>query len=127
MCWSNKQSLTARSSTEAEIIGLSEGLNHALWARNMLNDLGVGLREMAIYQDNESCLHIMNNGRNNGQRTKHLDVRFFHAMECVKNGEIKLIYLPTADMVADFFTKPLSGELFYKLRNKIVRRIVSEK
>jgi hypothetical protein len=43
-CWNNKQSLVARSSTEAEIIGLAEGLTHALWARNMLSDLGVGLK-----------------------------------------------------------------------------------
>jgi hypothetical protein len=53
-CWTNKQSLVARSSTEAEIIGLAEGLTHVLWARNMLSDLGIGLKPMIIYQDNES-------------------------------------------------------------------------
>ena len=29
-------------------------------------------------------------------------------------------YCPTGDMVADFFTKPLQGSLFRKLRDKIM-------
>ena len=34
----------------------------------------------------------------------------------VKNGDIRIEYCPTGDMVADFFTKPLQGSLFRKLR-----------
>jgi hypothetical protein len=64
----------------------------------MLNDLGIGLKPMTIFQDNESCLHIMNNGRNTGQRTKHLDVRYFHAIDCVKKGEINLVHVSSGKM-----------------------------
>ena len=35
-------------------------------------------------------------------------------------GEIKIQYLPTEDMVADYFTKPLQGELFIKFRTASV-------
>ena len=34
--------------------------------------------------------------------------------------EIRIEYCPTGEMVADFFTKPLQGALFEKLRNKIM-------
>ena len=34
----------------------------------------------------------------------------------MKHGDIRIEYCPTGDMVADFFTKPLQGSLFQKLR-----------
>jgi hypothetical protein len=119
-CWTSKQKLVARSSTEAELIGLSEGLTHALWIRHCLKDMNAGHECMTIFQDNESSIHITKNGRNTGQRTRHLDVRYFHAIDCVKKGEIDVTYIPTQDMLADYFTKPLNGTLFYKHRERIV-------
>jgi hypothetical protein len=92
----------ARSSTEAEIVGLADGLNHALWSRLFLDDIGNGMKKMTIFQDNESTIHLMKNGRNNGQRTKHLNVRMFHAMECIEREEIELVYASTKDMIVDF-------------------------
>ena len=38
----------------------------------------------------------------------------------VKNGELKVEYCPTGEMLADFFTKPLQGKLFIKLQSQIL-------
>ena len=38
----------------------------------------------------------------------------------IEKGELELKYTPTADMVADFFTKPLQGALFLKMRDKLL-------
>ena len=38
----------------------------------------------------------------------------------MEKGEIKIHYLPTSDMIADVLTKPLQGELFRKLRDKLL-------
>jgi len=38
----------------------------------------------------------------------------------VKKGEITIDYCPTEDMLADYFTKPLQGSLFRRLRNTIM-------
>jgi ribonuclease HI len=122
-CWTSKQKLVARSSTEAEIIGLSEGLTHALWIRNLLGDIGLGHECISIYQDNRSAIHITKNGRNSGQRTKHLDVKLFHAIDCYKNGDIDVVYIPTEKMLADYFTKPLVGASFYELRENLVTEL----
>lgn len=37
----------------------------------------------------------------------------------MKKGDLHIEYCPTGDMVVDFFTKPLQGSTFHKLR-KIV-------
>ena len=38
----------------------------------------------------------------------------------IKNGEMRIEYCPTEEMVTDFFTKPLQGLLFQKLRGLIL-------
>ena len=38
----------------------------------------------------------------------------------VKGNEVKIVQCPTADMVADFYTKPLQGKLFTTHRNAIL-------
>ena len=38
-------------------------------------------------------------------------------MDC---NELKIEYLPTEEMVADVLTKPLQGDLFRRMRNKLL-------
>ena len=38
----------------------------------------------------------------------------------IKNGKVKIRYYPTKDMLGDFFTKPLQGSAFIKMRTKIL-------
>jgi hypothetical protein len=60
---------------------------------------------------------LAKNGRtSSGRRTRHIDIQYFFVTDRVKHGEIRIEYCPTRDMVADFFTKPLQGSLFQKLR-----------
>jgi hypothetical protein len=63
---------------------------------------------------------MVKNGAPTSDRTRHVNIRFFFAKDRADSGEIKLEYYPTADMVADRFTKPLQGELFRKLRRQLL-------
>ena len=36
------------------------------------------------------------------------------------SDELKIEYLPTEEMVADVLTKPLQGDLFRRMRNKLL-------
>jgi hypothetical protein len=38
----------------------------------------------------------------------------------MEKGEVEIAYLPTELMVADFFTKPLQGELFRRFRAELL-------
>ena len=40
--------------------------------------------------------------------------------DCITKKEDAIQYCPTKQMVADYFTKPLQGALFYKFRNQIL-------
>ena len=49
-----------------------------------------------------------------------MNIRFFFVKDRVASREIRIEYCPTKEMVADFFTKPLQGSQFYKLRDQIM-------
>jgi hypothetical protein len=74
-----------------------------------------------VYQDNQSAMLLEKNGRAlSGQRTQHIDIRYFFVTDWVKYGKLRIKYCPMGDMVVDFFTKPLQGSLFWKLRTIIL-------
>ena len=61
------------------------------------------------------------NGRAScSKRTKHIDQRYFFITDRIEKREISVEYCPTGDMLGDFFTKPLQGGLFRKLRAMIM-------
>lgn len=113
--WSSKQKLNTKSSTESEIVGLSDGLSHVIWMREMLLAQGYDLPPTKVHQDNQGVLSIMREGRSPKHRTKHLNIRHFFAKDRVESGDIVLCYCPTREMVADVLTKAVNGELFQYL------------
>ena len=50
----------------------------------------------------------------------HIDIRYFFVKDRVESGDLRIEHCPTLDMLADYFTKPLQGALFYKLRDRIM-------
>jgi hypothetical protein len=44
----------------------------------------------------------------------------FLVKDRVASCDVKIEYCPTEDMMVDFFTKPLQGALFLKMRNQIM-------
>jgi histone deacetylase 1/2 len=113
-----KQSITALSSTEAEYIGMSSALQEHIWTTTMLSELGINCEIGTMYEDNQSAIHIANAPRKRGN-SKHIDVRHHFIREQIKNGKIKLEYLPTDKMIGDAMTKPLSKNKFRQFRQAL--------
>ena len=113
---SAKQKIITRSSTEAELVGLSDALSQILWTREFIQHHGISVEPAIVYQDNKSTICLVNRGRSMSERTRHVKIRYFFISHYVEEGEIKVDYLPTQEMVADIMTKPLHGSLFMKFR-----------
>ena len=98
------------SSTEAEYVALSESSKVIVWLRRVLEELGIAQETTTVFEDNAGTFkwasaHIAEDFR----RSKHVDLRYHHVREQVREKTIKLVKVPTSGMVADFLTKPLSS------------------
>ena len=96
-------------------------LGAVLWTKLFLEAQGYKSKDTIIYRDNESAILLEKNGRrSNSQCTKHINIQYFFVTDRIANGEIKIEYCPTNDMIADYFSKLLQGTQFVKLGDEIV-------
>ena len=118
---SSKQKLNSKSSTETELIGLSDYLSQVLWVRNFLRAQGYDeLKPAVIFQDNKSTITMASKGKHIGESTRHIDIRYFFIKHYLESKEVNIEYLPTESMIADILTKPLQGSMFKTLRAKLL-------
>ena len=96
-----------RSSTEAEISAVNEIVSELLWCRDILEELGYQQHKMPIFEDNQSCITMMQQEpRSFHSKSRHVRVkRAFFRQEHAKRT-VCLHYCPTSDMLADLLTKP---------------------
>ena len=117
----SKQKINTKSSTEAELVGASDYLSNTIWVQNFMSAQGYPIKQSYFAQDNESAIKLERNGRTSaGQRSRHIDIRYFWITDRLKTDNITLHHCPTEAMLADFLTKPLQGALFRKFRDAIL-------
>jgi hypothetical protein len=117
---STRQKLNTISSTEAELVGVSDMLPQALWTRDWIISQGYEIGPLVVLQDNTSTISLSTKGPSNKERTRHIAIRYYWVKDRVLAGEVEVKHLGTSDMIADFLSKPLQGELFRKLRRLLL-------
>ena len=116
-----KQKSVALSSCEAEIMAASEAAKEAIYLKRFLEQFG--LQEpgdpVALACDNQAAINLSYNPEHH-KRVKHIERRHFFIREKVEENLIEVPYVRTIDNLADFFTKPLSGDVFFSMRDQIM-------
>jgi hypothetical protein len=128
---STKQKITTRSSTESELVGVDDTITFIEWISLFMkcqvkdypdsDPLKLLGTKVLAQQDNTSTIKLARNGsRSCGQRTRHINIRYFYITDKINDGTVVMSYCPTKEMVSDYFTKPLQGSLFRLHRNAIM-------
>ena len=124
---SKKQKLVARSSTEAELVSLSEASEEVLWCRRILEELGFPQEHATVVeQDNMSTMTIAKKGPGRSSRTKAIDTRYYWITEHIEEGNIVLEHMPSNFMLADALTKPVPRPKFLEWRKQILNHNIGE-
>ena len=120
---STKQKSVASSSTEGELIGLSDKADELLLLRErMMFFGGPKLGPLEIYQDNTSTVTISYMGRPSAAaRRRYIDIRYFWLKQYLDSNVLRLVYCPSRVMYADVLASVRSGREFADF----VRRMVS--
>lgn len=117
--WSSKkQSLVARSSTEAEYRGMAIATAELTWLQSLLNELQVPFQTPTLLCDNLSAVMLTHNPILHA-RTKHIELDIHFVREKVASKALTVQHVPAANQLADSFTKPISSSLFEVLCSKL--------
>jgi hypothetical protein len=109
---SKRQSSVSTSSVQGEYQAACDAVRVVAWLRKLLEDLGHAIDcPTEIYEDNQGCISLTENNRTD-PRTKHIDTKYHYTREQVAKKIVKFKYVPTAKMVADALTKPISVSKF---------------
>ena len=55
-----------------------------------------------------------------GTSTRHINIRYYWVKDVVERKEATIEHCPTDSLLANFFTKPLTGRKFTTFRNRIL-------
>jgi len=58
---STLQSTVALSTTEGEYMAITEAVKETIWLHGLLKDLGVGQKQLEVYSDSQSVIHLAKN------------------------------------------------------------------
>ena len=121
--WQSKQqSLVARSTHEAEYVGMAIASYEISYLRKLLADIShTPIHDMEptlLYGDNIGAIATATNSDGNKTtRSKHIDIRYHITREALANGTLRLQYIRTTDMTADILTKALPIEALRRHRH----------
>jgi hypothetical protein len=114
--WSSKKQHSVASSTvESEYMAFHSAVKEAKWLRVLMLELGQGDNSIIVFVDNAGCIANVRNPIASSF-VKHIDVAYHMVRDQVSAGYVDPVYVPTAENVADMFTKPLEKPKFLKFR-----------
>jgi len=123
LMWKSKmQPEIALSSTESEVICLSEVLRSVIPLMDLVKELkgqGFPITELIpkifckVYEDNSGALEIATVFKLR-PRTKHINTRFYHFRQYQERGEIEILPINTTMQVSNILTKPLELTSFVR-------------
>ena len=118
--WSSKRQATvALSTVEAEYVAMSRCAQQMVWMQSWLDEVTIE-HEMpgVIKGDSRGAISLTKNTRDHG-KIKHIDIRHHYIRELVESGTIQMVQIPSADNLADIFTKALSRDQHHRLLSKL--------
>ena len=101
---STLQSTVALSTTKAEYMAITEAVKEAIWLQGLLDDLGVGQKQVTVFCDSQSAIHLAKNQVYHA-RTKYIDVRYHFVREIIEEGGVLVKKIKTDDNPTDMLTK----------------------
>jgi hypothetical protein len=116
------------STTEAELLSLSEAAREGMFIGRLLEELGVCLDDnyLRLQCDNKQTIRLIN-AEIAQLRTllRHVDIHNHWLRQEALKGSIKVDYTPSAEMIADGLTKALQSSTFDTFREQLGLRDLS--
>jgi hypothetical protein len=120
---SMKQKINTRSSTESELVAVSDALCNVMFVDNLLRGQHLIVSPVVLLQDNQSTVYMMRNGKGSSSLTRHIDIRYFWITDLLRAERVVLQISTSKQMSSDTLTKPLQGEAFERHDEVLINKI----
>ena len=118
---SRKQDCITGSTTHAEIIAASTNSNDVVWARGYLGEIGLPQDdEPTVFNVDAANVITLVHNFISSKLTRHITRRESIVREREADQTLVVTKVPTADNLADVFTKALDRDPFTKLRTLVL-------
>ena len=126
---STLQTSVALSTGEAEYAALSASMRILLPVRSMLLEFihsvdipprfgnAQSFVRTTVHEDNSSALTLAREHRITS-RTRHYNVKWHFFWDQIRNGNVEIVQVPSAEQCADYLTKGLPREVFERCRRQ---------
>jgi len=102
------------SSTEAELVAMTDLCCELLFCRQILEFLGVKIEYPILVEvDNQGAVFLARN-EYTSSRTKHIDTKYLFVREYQEDGIVKIVFVKSTDNESDVMTKITSMPMFKK-------------
>ncbi|EAQ84333.1 hypothetical protein CHGG_08347 [Chaetomium globosum CBS 148.51] len=118
----NKQDTVTTSTTEAELLALSQAAKEGLFVSRLLKELGVtlDLQRLVIEVDNTQTIRLVTEEiAKLKTNLRHVDIHNHWLRQEYAAGKIDVMYTKSAEMMADGLTKALVQEQFVSFREQM--------
>ena len=116
VAWSSKRQATvALSTVEAEYVAMSRCAQQMAWMHSWLDEVEIEYsRPGLIRGDNRGAIALTKNTKDHG-KVKHIDIRHHYIRDLLRAGILAIEQVPSADNLADLFTKSLARDHHHRL------------
>jgi len=126
----NKQDTVTTSTTEAELLALSQAGKEAIYACRLLDELSVKLRtsSILIQCDNKQTIRLLESGiAQLRTKLRHVDIHHHWLRQEVQNSVVKVAYVPSNEITADGLTKALPAAHWQRFLDQLVLVDIAER
>jgi len=102
---SKKLKLVCKSSCEAEVVALCDGVNVLMWVRALLDGQGIHQAQSIICEDNTCSIQLLQRESAGSMRTRFLRARYGFTRQFITDGSVKIKYVTSNKQAADLLTK----------------------
>jgi hypothetical protein len=125
----NKQDTVTTSTTEAELLALSQAAKEGLYVQRLLKELNVNVATapLRLECDNKQTIGLIEKDiATLKTKLRHVDIHHHWLRQEHQAGRVKVVYMPTKTMIANGLTKALGKGDFEDFLSQIGMRDCSE-
>ena len=119
----NKQATVTTSTTEAELLALSQATKESMFMTRLFQDLSINPRDshrIRIQCDNENTIRLVTEEvATLKTQLRHIDIHNHWLRQEVEKGAVQVVYTESAELMADGLTKALQGAKYEKFLEQI--------